>query len=215
MDRLFLILYQPSFFPAWSKTYVFTHCKCVCSEREEIWSRGEKLAFAILRLCWSLFICSWNNIQHEITFCVKQHSANLPHSSVDLHQLMSWPITMLTPDLPLVVAKSHPCADWGILRLTSGDPSPLQGSELTLDPISFPDVCAGAVHLLLFFSNKNLSVTSFLEYMKTSELERPLNWCRQLGSNPLNNKAEGFPFFVFLFLLFYFSYFLSIRRTVC
>lgn len=144
----------------------------LCLEREEILSRGEKLAFAILRLCWSLFICSWNNTQHKIIFCVKQHSANLPCSYDELHQPATWPESALNPVFSLVAAGSHHCTRWAILRLTRGESwaAPvLQGWELNLGPISLPDRCVlgpwtyGCSSLL--YRYRNLSVASFFLYV--------------------------------------------------
>lgn len=127
----------------------------LCLEREKILSRGEKLAFAIQRLCWWLFICSWNNIQHEITFCVKQHSANLPCSYDELHQPVTWPESAFTPVLSLGCSwlsplhrLSHPQADQ---RRELGSPSPARLWAHSGPHLTSRQVCAGAVNLRLFF----------------------------------------------------------------
>lgn len=142
----------------------------LCLEREEVLSRGEKLAFAILRLCWSLFICSWNNTQHKIIFCVKQHSANLPCSYDELHQPVTWPESALNPVFSLVAAGSHHCTRWAILSSgwpegRAGQPQSCKAGSSVWAPSHFQTgVCWGR-ELTAVLLYRNLSVASFFLYV--------------------------------------------------
>lgn len=82
-DRLFLVLWASIFSLAWQKSYLFAYRKCAFKQScawkgKRFLSRGEKTAFAVQHLCWSLLICTWNNIEHEITFCLEQSCAKVP-----------------------------------------------------------------------------------------------------------------------------------------